>query len=36
VTSGSVWSACAYVTNGANCVYVETPPLGNKFYRLKK
>ena len=36
VTTGNVWLACAYVTNGANCVYVEAPPLENKFYRLKK
>jgi hypothetical protein len=36
VTGGSVWSGCSYVTNGANCVYVESPPLGSKFYRLKK
>jgi len=36
VTTGSVWTAYAYVTNGANCVYIESPPLGNKFYRLHK
>ena len=36
VTGGSVWSGCSYVTNGANCVHVESPPLGNKFYRLKQ
>jgi hypothetical protein len=36
VTSGSTWSGCSYVTNGANCVYVESPPVGNKFYRLKQ
>ena len=36
VTGGSVWSACSYVTNGANCVYLDAPPLGNKFYRLKQ
>jgi hypothetical protein len=36
VTGGSAWSGCSYVTNGANCVYVESPPLGNKFYRLQE
>ena len=36
VTTGSTWSGCAYVTNGANCVYIESPPLGNKFYRLRR
>ena len=32
---GSGWTACSYVTNGANCVYVESSPIGNRFYRLK-
>jgi len=36
VTTGSVWTACAYTTNGTNCIYIESPPAGNKFYRLKK
>ena len=36
ITAGSVWTARSYVTNGANCVYVESPPAGNRFYRLKK
>ena len=36
VTAGSVWTAYAYVTNGANCVYIESPPIGKKFYRLKQ
>jgi hypothetical protein len=36
VTGGGTWSACSYVTNGANCVYVESTPLGNKFYRLQE
>ena len=36
VTGGSIWSGCPYATNGANCVYVESAPLGNKFYRLKQ
>ena len=35
VTGGSAWWGCAYTTNGANCVYVESPPLGNRFYRLR-
>jgi hypothetical protein len=34
ITGGSSWSSCSYFTNGANGVYVEAPPLGNKFYRL--
>jgi hypothetical protein len=34
--TGSVWASYAYITNGANCVYIESPPLGNKFYRLHK
>jgi hypothetical protein len=34
VNGGSAWSPCAYVTNGANCVYLESPPTGNRFYRL--
>ena len=33
--TGSVWTACSYGTNGANCVYVESPPTGKRFYRLK-
>ena len=36
VTGGSAWSGCSYVTNGANCVYIESPPAGNRFYRLKQ
>jgi hypothetical protein len=35
-TNGSVWTGCSHVTNGANCVYIESPPAGRKFYRLKK
>jgi hypothetical protein len=35
VAGGSPWSACSYVTNGANCVHVEPSPVGNKFYRLQ-
>ena len=33
-TAGSVWTGHAYVTNGSNCVYIESPPSGNRFYRL--
>jgi hypothetical protein len=36
VSGGCTWSGCAYVTNGANCVYVESLPVGSKFYRLEK
>ena len=36
VNGGSIWSPCSYVTNGANCVYIESPPTGNRFYRLTK
>jgi hypothetical protein len=32
----TVWTATAYTTNGANCVYIEAPPSGSKFYRLKQ
>jgi hypothetical protein len=34
--ANTVWAAYAYTTNGANCIYIESPPTGNKFYRLKK
>jgi hypothetical protein len=34
-STGNGWTACSYVTNGANCVYVESPPTGSRFYRLK-
>jgi hypothetical protein len=36
VPGGSVWTACAYVTNGGNCVYIQSPPAGKRFYRLKQ
>ena len=36
LSTGSFWAGCAYVTNGANCVYTESPPSGNRFYRLYK
>ncbi len=35
VTAGSNWTTRAYVTNGANCVYLESAPAGNRFYRLQ-
>ena len=34
VRTGSTWTACSYTTNGANCVYIESPPTGKRFYRL--
>jgi hypothetical protein len=34
VTAGSVWKACSHVTNGANCLYIVSPPTGKCFYRL--
>jgi hypothetical protein len=34
--TGSVWTSRSYETNGANCVYTESPPSGNRFYRLYK
>ncbi len=36
VTGGSIWSLRSYTTNGANCIYVESPPWGNRFYRLQQ
>ena len=36
VTAGSDWTTRSYVTNGANCIYIESPPSGNRFYRLKQ
>ena len=36
VPPGSTWTSCSYQTNGANCVFIETPPTGNRFYRLSK
>jgi hypothetical protein len=35
ITAGSVWTPRSYETNGANCIYIESPPSGNRFYRLK-
>jgi hypothetical protein len=36
MTTGTFWTACSYVTNGANCIYIESPSAGKKFYRLKQ
>ena len=36
VTTGSSWTGRAYTTNGANCIYIESPPSGSRFYRLYK
>ena len=35
LSTGSTWTPGSYTTNGANCVYIESPPTGKKFYRLK-
>ena len=35
ITTGSVWTECAYQTNGATCYRIESPPAGNRFYRLQ-
>jgi hypothetical protein len=35
-STGSTWTPCSYTTNGANCIYIESPPGGNRFYRLQK
>jgi hypothetical protein len=34
-STGSTWTTCSYSTNGANCVHIESPPAGNRFYRLR-
>jgi hypothetical protein len=36
VNTGSTWSPCSYVTNGVNCVFIESLPTGNRFYRLRQ
>jgi hypothetical protein len=36
LATGSTWTACTYTTNGPNCIYIESPPVGKKFYRLRK
>ena len=35
VPTGSVWTDCSYQTNGATCYRLESPPSGNRFYRLQ-
>jgi hypothetical protein len=35
-STGAMWTVYSYVTNGATCVHVETPPTGNKFFRLSQ
>ncbi len=35
VPSGAAWSDCAYQTNGATCYRLESPPSGNRFFRLQ-
>ena len=32
--TGTSWTPCSYSTNGANCIYIESPPSGKRFYRL--
>ena len=36
LTTGSIWTEYSYQTNGATCYRIESPPAGNKFYRLKQ
>ena len=35
VPSGSAWTEYSYKTNGAICCRIESPPSGNRFYRLQ-
>ena len=35
-TTGSIWTEYSYQTNGATCCRIESPPAGNRFYRLRK
>ncbi len=35
VPTGAVWADCSYQTNGATCYRLESPPSGNRFYRLQ-
>jgi hypothetical protein len=34
VSTDTVWTDCSYRTNGATCYRLESPPSGNRFYRL--
>ena len=36
VTTGSIWTEYPYQTNGTTCCRIESPPAGNRFYRLYK
>jgi hypothetical protein len=36
LVTGNTWERCYYTTNGANCVYIESPPVGKRFYRLQQ
>jgi hypothetical protein len=36
LTTGSIWTEHSYQTNGATCYRIESPPTGNKFYRLRQ
>jgi hypothetical protein len=36
VGTGSSWSVYPYMTNGENCIYIESLPTSSKFYRLHK
>ncbi len=36
LTTGCVWTECSYQTNGGTCLRIESPPAGDKFYRLKR
>ena len=35
VPTGAFWTDCSYQTNGATCYRLESPPSGNRFYRLQ-
>ena len=35
VAAGSAWTDCSYQTNGAICYRLESPPAGNRYYRLQ-
>ena len=34
--SASDWTPYSYTTNGPNCIRIESPPTGQRFYRLKQ
>ncbi len=36
LNTGSDWTQYSYQTNGATCYRIESPPAGNRFYRLRK